>query len=93
MNIKQVKNRALHIDIIKGWAMLTIIIFHCSASFFHNTMSNIIGNPWNVPVFFIIGGFFLKMDSMEKPKDFVTGKLRRLYLPATIIYGLNVSIR
>lgn len=72
--------------------MLTIIIFHCSASFFPNTMSNIIGNPWNVPVFFIIGGFFLKMDSMEKPKDFVKGKLKRLYLPATIIYGLNVLL-
>lgn len=91
-NSKQVLNRALHIDIIKGWAMLTIIIFHCSASFFPNTMSNIIGNPWNVPVFFIIGGFFLKMDSMEKTKDFVKGKLRRLYLPATIIYGLNVLL-
>lgn len=92
LNSKQVLNRALHIDIIKGWAMLTIIIFHCSASFFPNTMSNIIGNPWNVPVFFIIGGFFLKMDSMEKPKDFVKGKLKRLYLPATIIYGLNVLL-
>lgn len=92
LNLKQVKKRALHIDIIKGWAMLTIIIFHCSASFFHNTMSNIIGNPWNVPVFFIIGGFFLKMESMEKPKDFVKGKLKRLYLPATIIYGLNVLL-
>ena len=31
---KQVKKRALHVDIIKGWAMLTIIIFHCSATFF-----------------------------------------------------------
>lgn len=91
-NSKQVLKRALHIDIIKGWAMLTIIIFHCSASFFPNTISNILGNPWNVPVFFIIGGFFLKMDSMENPKDFVKGKLKRLYLPATIIYGLNVLL-
>lgn len=51
---KQVKKRALHVDIIKGWAMLTIIIFHCSATFFPSITSGIIGNPWNVPVFFII---------------------------------------
>lgn len=92
LNSKQVLKRALHIDIIKGWAMLTIIIFHCTTNFFPDTISSILGNPWNVPVFFIIGGFFLKMESMEKPKDFVKGKLKRLYLPATIIYGLNVLL-
>lgn len=41
---KQVKKRALHVDIIKGWAMLTIIIFHCSATFFPSITSGIIGN-------------------------------------------------
>ena len=92
LNNQQVKNRVLHVDIIKGWAILTIIIFHCSANFFPDTISSIIGNPWNVPIFFIIGGFFLKMESMEKPKDFVIGKIKRLYIPATIIYGLNVLL-
>lgn len=89
---KQVKKRALHVDIIKGWAMLTIIIFHCSATFFPSITSGIIGNPWNVPVFFIIAGFFLKMDSLERPTVFVLGKMKRLYLPATVIYALNVLL-
>lgn len=92
LNNQQLNKRSIHIDIIKGWAMLTIIIFHCSTSFFPGKISGIIGNPWNVPVFFIIGGFFLKMESLEKTKDFVIGKMKRLYLPATIIYGSNVLL-
>ena len=91
-NNHHLKNRSIHIDIIKGWAMLTILIFHCSTSFFPDKISGIIGNPWNVPVFFIIGGFFLKMESMENPKDFIIGKMKRLYLPATVIYGSNVLL-
>lgn len=72
--------------------MLTILIFHCSTSFFPDKISGIIGNPWNVPVFFIIGGFFLKMESMENLKDFIIGKMKGLYLPATVIYGSNVLL-
>ncbi len=89
---KQVKKRALHVDIIKGWAMLTIIIFHCSATFFPSNTSGIIGNTWNVRFFIIIAGFFLKMDSLERPTVFVLRKMKRLYLPATVIYALNVLL-
>lgn len=30
-------------------------------------------NPWNVPIFFIVAGFFLKANSMEKPIKFFEG--------------------
>lgn len=39
-----------------------------------------------------MAGFFLKLESMEKPVKFLQGKVHRLYLPATIIYGLNVLL-
>lgn len=87
-----IKNRCLHIDIIKGWAMLTIIVFHCAATCFSSYFGQLLGNPWNVPIFFIVGGFFLKEESLGKPKIFLMGKLKRLYLPATIIYGVNVLL-
>lgn len=80
------------VDIIKGWAMLTIIIFHCYATCFPGLLGNFIGNPWNVPIFFVVGGFFLRVESMGKPIQFLKGKFKRLYLPATIIYGLNVLL-
>lgn len=82
--------RSTHIDIIKGWAMLTIIIFHCSQTFISSSVGQVLGNPWNVPVFFIIAGFFLKESSLDKTIPFLKGRIKRLYLPATIIYALAV---
>lgn len=70
--------------------MLTIIIFHCSSSCFSSSVSSLIGNPWNVPIFFIVGGFFLNPQKMEYPKSFLKGKIKRLYLPATIVYSISI---
>lgn len=63
-----------HVDIIKGWAMLTIITFHCSQSIINGDISQLLGNPWNVPVFFIVGGFFLKEESLLHPLPFLQKK-------------------
>ena len=48
------------------------------------------GNPWNVAVFFVIAGFFLKIDQLNNTKDFILKKIKTLYVPATIIYLLAV---
>ncbi len=48
------------------------------------------GSGWHVCVFFIVAGFFLKEDSLMRPITFVKKKLKRLYLPATIIYSLSI---
>lgn len=72
--------------------MLTIIMFHTSTSLFPNITQQLLGNLWNVPVFFIIGGFFLKIETLEEPVRFLKRKLKALYMPATIIYGLNVLL-
>lgn len=87
-----ISNRSNCVDIIKGWAMLTIIVFHCSSNLIRGEVSQLLGNPWNVPIFFILGGFFLKEDSLDKPKIFLEKKIKSLYIPATIIYGLNVLL-
>lgn len=89
---QQVIHRSPHVDIIKGWAMLTIIVCHVSSSFFPDIARQLLGNPWNVPIFFIIGGFFLKIESLGNPMQFLKRKLKALYIPATIIYGLNVLL-
>lgn len=69
-----------------------IIVCHASSSLFPDIARQLFGNPWDVPIFFIIGGFFLKIESLGDPVRFLKRKLKVLYLPATIIYGLNVLL-
>ena len=85
-------NRESHVDIIKGWAMLTIVVFHCSSGLFPGLIPQVMGNPWNVAVFFIVGGFFLNTDNMLHPFTFLLKKLKTLYVPASIIYLLAVLL-
>lgn len=84
--------RSAHIDMIKGWAMLTIIIFHVNQTCVSGLWANLLGNHWNVAVFFIIAGFFLKEEALGKPHRFLKSKFKRLYVPATIIYALCVLL-
>jgi fucose 4-O-acetylase-like acetyltransferase len=84
--------REAYVDIMKGWAMLIIIIFHCNQACFTGYAGELLGRPWAVAAFFIVAGFFLKEDALEKPVSFIKGKLRRLYIPATVIYALFILL-
>ena len=91
-DIQITAKRSAHIDIIKGWAMLTIIIFHVNQTCVSGLWSNLLGNHWNVAVFFIIAGFFLKEEVLGQPLRFLKSKFKRLYVPATIIYALSILL-
>lgn len=84
--------RESHVDIIKGLAMFSIVVFHCSSGLFSEIVSQLMGNHWNVAVFFIVGGFFLSVDKMLHPIPFLLKKIKTLYVPATIIYLLAVLL-
>ena len=56
-------DRYQYIDIIKGWAMLMIIVFHAHNGMISSSISLFL-NQWAVPVFFILAGFFLKIEAM-----------------------------
>ena len=45
---------------------------------------------WRLPVFFMVAGFYMKDEKLSQPISFLKGKLKSLYLPAVIIYGLAV---
>lgn len=66
--------------------MLGIVIFHQSSTLFPFWLANLMMNPWNVAVFFIVAGYFLKWEKMVHPLPFIKGKLKTLYIPATVIY-------
>ena len=83
-------DRCQYVDIMKGWAMLMIIIFHAHNGMISSSVYSFF-HPWDVPVFFIIAGFFLNEKAMEEtPVRFMKKKLKTLYIPATIIYILAV---
>lgn len=80
------QSRDVTVDFLKGWAMLSIVIFHQSTSLIPEWLANLMMNPWNVAVFFIVAGYYLKWEKMINPVPFIKGKLKTLYIPATVIY-------
>lgn len=82
-------NRTPYVDIAKGIAILSVVLLHVDFVYpklsFIN-ISGMLGWYWHVPVFFLIGGFFLKKEKLLHPVSFIKGKFKSLYLLALIIY-------
>lgn len=91
-DIQRTTKRIAHIDVIKGWSILSIIIFHADQSCVSGLWANLLGNHWNVAVFFIIAGFFLKEEVLGQPSRLLKTKFKRLYVPAAIIYALCILL-
>ena len=81
--------RTAYVDIAKGIAILSVVLLHVDFVYpklsFIN-ISGMLGWYWHVPVFFLIGGFFLKDERLAKPVSFIKGKMKSLYLLALYIY-------
>ena len=81
--------RTPYVDIAKGIAILSVVLLHVdfvypNLSFIN--ISSMLGWYWHVPVFFLIGGFFLKEEKLLHPISFIKGKFKSLYLLALYIY-------
>lgn len=89
MSNEIVSKRTAYVDIAKGIAILSVVLLHVNfiipkLSFVN--ISGMLGWFWHVPVFFLIGGFFLKDERLAKPTMFITRKMKSLYLLALYIY-------
>lgn len=77
------------VDIAKGIAIIAVVVGHIGYSW-PNTkllpLSDICVWLWHVPVFFMIGGFFLKDEKLQSPVTYVKRKVKGLYLPMIYIY-------
>lgn len=80
--------REPYVDIVKGFAIIAVVIFHIDFFRPEWNLFNIVTffSSWHVPVFFLIGGFFLKEEKLLQPLSFFKSKLKSLYLPALYIY-------
>lgn len=86
------EKRQEYVDIIKGWAMLLIVIFHSSSGLFPKMFHSLLGGGMDVVIFFIVAGFFIKSERLVNPKRFLKPKLKTLYIPATVIYVCAVLL-
>lgn len=83
------------VDIIKGWLIITIVFFHITffdGSILSKMLISLFGNQWNVPMFFILSGFFIEPDKIAQPRFFLRKKFKSLYLPTTLIYIVVVAL-
>jgi len=83
------KQRDTTIDIIKGFAMIAVVLLHINFLFPKWTIvntSSILGGLWHVALFFVVSGWFLKDSRLLDFKTFTKGKIINLYLKAMYVY-------
>lgn len=77
------------VDIAKGVAIIAVVLGHIGYRWPGGRLfplSDLFVWLWHVPVFFMIGGFFLKDEKLLHPKLFIWGKVKSLYLLILQIY-------
>lgn len=87
--INSLKHRDSTIDMIKGFAMIAVVLLHINFAFPRNGVLNtnsLFGGLWHVAVFFVVSGWFLKDSKLLSFKSFAKGKITGLYLKAMYVY-------
>lgn len=94
--------RSQWVDIAKGFAIIAVVLFHVSYSFPNTKLfpvTALFGYAWHVPVFFLIGGFFIKEERLLQPVGFIKGKIQSLYrlllyfyIPAVLLHNVLLDI-
>lgn len=83
------KQRDSTIDIIKGFAMISVVLLHINFAFPKIgilNMNSLFGGLWHVAVFFVVSGWLLKDSKLLSCKSFAKGKVINLYLKAMYVY-------
>ena len=89
MDKKYLQNRYNWVDIAKGLAIIAVVLGHIGFQWINTPlfpMRLLFIYLWHVPVFFMIGGFFIKKEKLNNPKTFIIGKFNNLYLKLIFIY-------
>lgn len=84
-----VKKRNTTVDIIKGFAIIAVVLLHINFNFpkWHLlNIDSICGSLWHVAVFFVVSGWFLKDSRLLNFKTFTRGKVVNLYVKALYVY-------
>lgn len=77
------------VDMAKGIAIIAVVMGHIGFCWPHSRflpLNVLLIWLWHVPVFFMIGGFFLDDKKLVHPVAFIKRKLKTLYLPLLYVY-------
>lgn len=76
------------IDIAKGIAMVSVVMCHVENDWYDPDWLSlkVLLWGWNVPVFFLLAGFFIREERLRSPLPFVKGKVRSIYLKLLMYY-------
>lgn len=83
------RNRQGWVDIAKGIAITAVVLGHINFLWPNHKLlplNTLLVWLWHVPVFFLIGGFFIKDEKLQQPILFIKGKFKSLYLLILYIY-------
>lgn len=87
--------RRMCFDIIKGICIIAVVLLHSEYDFYESTylpLWSLLGNSWHVGVFFVVSGFFLKNEYIEKPKSFIFKRVAKLYFKLISCYILFILL-
>lgn len=94
--------RSLSVDIAKGIAIIAIVFGHINVTYPQLSLFNptaLLYGLWHVPVFFILGGFFIKEEQLIHPLSWFKKKFLKLYLkilyfyiPAVLLHNFFINI-
>lgn len=73
--------RKTYIDIAKGISILLVILGHMNRFFEYDGRLNQVVYSVQLPVFLLIGGYWLRLKEQETPMEFLAGKFYRLMQP------------
>ena len=79
------------VDIAKAISIICIVLWHMQFNNLCLPMFNLkllLAGIWPVPVFFMIGGFYLNDNKLSDIRSFIIKKIKTIYLPTIIIYLL-----
>ena len=90
------------VNIAKGIAIIAVVLSHTNHGLQDYPLlplRSLVYGIWFVPVFFILGGFFIKEDKLCKPIEFIKGKMKSLYslllyfyIPAVLLHNVFLHI-
>lgn len=97
-----ISSRTQWVDISKGIAIISVVLLHINFEFYNSKcipLSPLLGSLWHVPVFFLLGGFFIKEEKLLQPISFIKGKIKSLYslllyfyIPAVLLHNVMLHI-
>ena len=89
MTSSSITARENYVDIIKGFAIIAVVLLHINFSFPNFALvktGSLLGGQWHVAVFFLVSGFFIKDEKLSRPITFMKPKFWNLYIKALYIY-------